>query len=452
MSSAQRNAASCALQMDSCQKVMLLWLALVPLLVAGDPVVEYHAICDAGSTGTRLYVFALDLAAGKAESVFVKKTKPGLSSYVDDPKKAVAPLLQLLIEGSEKVPLDQRSKVPLLIFGTAGMRMLPKKKQDSIWASLIHVYEDKSYPFDRAHVIARTVSGDEEGLWAVLTTNFLTGRMGHDLLSHGSSAPLGLLDLGGSSTQIGIPSAAAAAKGINFSDGVMVKSYLGFGMTHIREEVRKESSDGTDSSCYMKGTPVDGRSGTGDGSLCRRLINRLLQQKSQTCRLESAHSEPCLGDLSSSALEAVQGSVDFFGVSGLTYVADFARWWASQQAPNHPATKAFLEAYPRPTLAELEAVIDLMCAGDYSWVDKQTQQKSTAHQFTAEDNAPYRCFQANYMLILLREIYGFPKDARKVTFALEASGEDLEWPLGALLHRRATFPAPPPINPAHGEL
>ena len=31
--------------------------------------------------------------------------------------------------------------------------------QDSIWASLIHVYEDKSYPFDRAHVIARTVSG-----------------------------------------------------------------------------------------------------------------------------------------------------------------------------------------------------------------------------------------------------------------------------------------------------
>ena len=40
----------------------------------------------------------------------------------------------------------------------------------------------------------------------------------------------------------------------------------------------------------------------------------------------------------------VKGSVDFFGVSGLTYVADFARWWASQQAPEHPATKAFLEA------------------------------------------------------------------------------------------------------------
>ena len=29
------------------------------------------------------------LQTSEAESVFVKKTKPGLSSYVDDPKKAV---------------------------------------------------------------------------------------------------------------------------------------------------------------------------------------------------------------------------------------------------------------------------------------------------------------------------------------------------------------------------
>ena len=32
--------------------------------------------------------------------------------------------------------------------------------------------------------------------------------------------------------------------GINFSDGVMVKSYLGFGMTHIREEVSNGQQSG----------------------------------------------------------------------------------------------------------------------------------------------------------------------------------------------------------------
>jgi len=153
------------------------WFLANILLVQGDSALEYHAICDAGSTGTRLYVFALDLAAGKAESVFVKKTKPGLSSYAADPTKAVGPLLQLLKEGAEKIPADRRKKTPLLIFGTAGMRMLPLEKQDSIWSSVLSLSKDATYPFDSANFQGRTVSGDEEGLWAVLTTNFLTGRM-----------------------------------------------------------------------------------------------------------------------------------------------------------------------------------------------------------------------------------------------------------------------------------
>lgn len=419
----------------------LIW-ALLPFIAGGDSVLEYHAICDAGSTGTRLYVFALDLSAGKAESIFVKKTKPGLSSYASKPQDAVAPLLKLLQEGASKIPERVRRKVPLLIFGTAGMRMLPSATQAELWSTVLKTAEQESFPFDPSNFIARTVSGDEEGLWAVLTTNFLIGRMGHNLLSHGSGSPLGLLDLGGSSTQIGVPSQAAAEKGINFSHGVMVKSYLGFGMTHIREQVRKESSDSADLSCYMKGMPVDGLLGQGEAPKCRQLIHQLLKQKSSSCKAELS-PEPCLGDLSPEAHDAVQGNgVSFFAVSGLTYVADFARWWASHQQPSHEVTKAFLQAYPRPTLTELEAVIDLMCEGEYGWVEEQTKEKSTAHQYTAADNAPYRCFQANYMLILLREIYGFSKDARKVTFALEASGEDLEWPLGALLHHRARAERP----------
>ena len=36
--------------------------------------------------------------------------------------------------------------------------------------------------------------------------------------------------------------------------------------------------------------------------------------------------------------------MSFFAVSGLTYVADFAKWWAEQQMPKHKASKAYLEA------------------------------------------------------------------------------------------------------------
>mmetsp|Transcript_46674 Transcript_46674/g.109017 ORF Transcript_46674/g.109017 Transcript_46674/m.109017 type:complete len:436 (+) Transcript_46674:69-1376(+) len=411
-----------------------LWLAG---LAGGSASGEYFAVCDAGSTGTRLYVFLLDAEGGKAKSVFVKKRKPGLSSYRANPDDAVPPLLELLKEGAATIPEERRAKVPLLIYGTAGMRLLPAGEQSLIWSTLhAQLAGAKDFPFDQGAFQARTVSGDEEGLWAVLATNFLTGRMGHDLLSHGQGKPLGLMDLGGSSTQIGIPSPVAAEKGINFSSGVLVKSYLGFGMTHIQHKVR--SKFGSDLSCYMPGSqtkeegPLQGDR-FGDAPNCRKLIADLLQQESTSCLAESQSA--CLGDLKGNqeSSRAIEGDVDFYGVSGLTYVMDFVRWWLQNSEQKHP----FLDTYPKPTLNELQSAVDLMCSGQYQRIKDWTDQKSMRHQFTDYDNLPFRCFQANYILVLLGEVYGFAKDSRKVTFALEVDGEDLEWPLGALLHGRS---------------
>mmetsp|Transcript_41820 Transcript_41820/g.58191 ORF Transcript_41820/g.58191 Transcript_41820/m.58191 type:complete len:436 (-) Transcript_41820:306-1613(-) len=411
-----------------------LWLAG---LAGGSASGEYFAVCDAGSTGTRLYVFLLDAEGGKAKSVFAKKRKPGLSSYRANPDDAVPPLLELLKEGAATIPEERRAKVPLLIYGTAGMRLLPAGEQSLIWSTLhAQLAGAKDFPFDQGAFQARTVSGDEEGLWAVLATNFLTGRMGHDLLSHGQGKPLGLMDLGGSSTQIGIPSPVAAEKGINFSSGVLVKSYLGFGMTHIQHKVR--SKFGSDLSCYMPGSqtkeegPLQGDR-FGDAPNCRKLIADLLQQESTSCLAESQSA--CLGDLKGNqeSSRAIEGDVDFYGVSGLTYVMDFVRWWLQNSEQKHP----FLDTYPKPTLNELQSAVDLMCSGQYQRIKDWTDQKSMRHQFTDYDNLPFRCFQANYILVLLGEVYGFAKDSRKVTFALEVDGEDLEWPLGALLHGRS---------------
>mmetsp|Transcript_43894 Transcript_43894/g.102578 ORF Transcript_43894/g.102578 Transcript_43894/m.102578 type:complete len:434 (+) Transcript_43894:102-1403(+) len=419
------------------------WWALCSLLAltglaGGDSAPAYYAVCDAGSTGTRLYIFLLDTAAGKAKSVFVKKTKPGLSSYKESPGKAVAPLLALLKEGAKEVPAEVRATTPLLIYGTAGMRLLPLRDQSKIWATLSKdLVSAEDFPFDRTSFSGRTVDGDEEGLWAVLTTNFLTGRMGHDLVSHGLSAPLGLLDLGGSSTQIGIPSPEAAKKGINFSSGVLVRSYLGFGMTHIQKKVR--AIMGEDLSCFMPDTrtedgPLKGHN-WGNADICRHHISEILRQESESCK-QTQTEQSCLGDLSGNedGKKAIKGDVNFYGVSGLTYVADFVRWWLASNNLVHALT----ESFPTPTLEELESAVDVLCKSQYSGIYELTQDKATAHKYTDMDNLPYRCFQANYILVLLGEIYGFDRESRKVTFALEVEGEDLEWPLGALLHERAT--------------
>lgn len=410
------------------------------LVECGQAEVEHFAICDAGSTGTRLYIFAIDIEASKANSVFVKKTKPGLSSYAENPDAAIPSLLKLLVEGSKKLPVAIRSKTPLSIFGTAGMRLLPADKQTAVWTAVRNgLLGSAEFPFAPSSLQARTVAGDEEGLWAVLTANFLAGRMSHDLLSLGKGPPLGLMDLGGSSTQIAIPAGRAANKGERLDADAVVHSYLGFGMTYIREQVRKTANGGVDAGCYMKGYPIEAKLlGTGDAKACRVIIREMLTQRSHQCQTSPEAERPCLGDLAHdpSVVDTfINGHVDFYAVAGLTYVVDFVRWWLELNPG--AAGQSFLKSYPRPSLSELQEAVGSMCAGDYAPVMDRTADKNGHHPFTAEDNAPFRCFQANYILVLLGTMYGFGRDGRSITYLLDVDGEDLEWPLGALLHQRA---------------
>mmetsp|Transcript_43996 Transcript_43996/g.113731 ORF Transcript_43996/g.113731 Transcript_43996/m.113731 type:complete len:451 (-) Transcript_43996:101-1453(-) len=411
--------------------------------VGAEETAEYYAVCDAGSTGTRLYIFSLG-GASKASSVFVKKVKPGLSSYAANPAGTVEPLLKLFTEGAQKVPEEKRGAVPLFILGTAGMRLLPPEKQRAIWGALGAGLEAApTFPFSKSSLVMRTVSGVEEGLWAVVTANFLTDRISTDLKIAKENPAVGLLDLGGSSTQIAIPPLAQGGSA-HIGEGATVQSYLGFGMTRLREEVRRKTSNGADAACYMKGYALDENgqqlTGTGDAPLCRVLIEAIMQSESESCNANRPADEEasCLGDLSKKASEVKavsSGSLDFFAVSGFTYAADFVRWWF-ELPPNKGLGGAFSKAFPQPTLTEMAAAVDAMCAGDWSTVESAANNEETKHPFTGPDNTAFRCFQANYILVLLGKVYGFPQGGRGITFALDVAGEDLEWPLGALLHEQ----------------
>lgn len=403
---------------------------------------EYYAICDAGSTGTRLYIFDLDISKSTAKSLFVKKTKPALTTYASNPSDAVPPLLELFKEGAEKVPKMKRPRVQVMIVGTAGMRMLDEEVQDRIWKAVRDgiMAKDSGFPFSKMKLETRTASGVEEGTWALTTANFLTGRVTHSMIAtHEKEHPIGLMDLGGGSTQIAVPTEM----------GAVVHSYLGFGMTHIREQIHNESRGGEDLGCYMRGTAVgSGKEGTGDAQACRTLLSRVLAGRRQAC-IRGEHGErPCLGDLGEldKTVEAIKkGTIEFFGAAGMLYVADFVHWWLGIHAKEGGKLPSlawdFKGNFPKPTIAELQSATDVLCSGDYGPLAKLTGTDG-AHRYTQEDNAPYRCFQANYVLVLLEEIYGFSRDGRTITFAAEHEGEDLEWPLGAMLFKRSGAPVP----------
>ncbi|CAM9716234.1 unnamed protein product, partial [Ectocarpus fasciculatus] len=126
------------------------------------------------------------------------KIEPGLSSFAASPKDAAEYMLPLLAKASKLVPRERHPTTKVLIKSTAGMRLLPLETQeaiyDEVYAALVG---NPLFPFalDRGDV--GTLDGDMEAFYAVLSANFLAGRI--DALMHPTghaSGEIGALDMG----------------------------------------------------------------------------------------------------------------------------------------------------------------------------------------------------------------------------------------------------------------
>lgn len=159
---------------------------------------QYGIMFDAGSTGTRIHVFQFQMEPNEAPKLAhetFKAIKPGLSAYADDPDKCSAGLLQLLDVAKEAVPAGLWPSTPLALRATAGLRLLPGDKASHLLDKVKEVFG--ASPFLHRPDSVSIMDGTDEGVSAWITVNFLTGGL------HGSETPtVGMLDLGGGSTQI----------------------------------------------------------------------------------------------------------------------------------------------------------------------------------------------------------------------------------------------------------
>ena len=75
---------------------------------------------------------------------------------------------------------------------------------------------------------------------------------------------------------------------------------------------------------------------------------------------------------------------------------------------------------PNPSIAELRVAADRYCALPWAVVDEQFHVHK-GHAFTYTSQLPFRCLEALYIVTLLEKGFGFDKDARDITLALEVS-------------------------------
>ncbi|XP_016049874.1 ectonucleoside triphosphate diphosphohydrolase 6 isoform X2 [Erinaceus europaeus] len=202
----------------------------------------YGIMFDAGSTGTRVHIFHFSQRPGETPTLkreTFKALEPGLSAYADDIEKSTLGIQELLDVAKQDIPFNFWKATPLVLKATAGLRLLPGEKAQKLLQKVKEVF--KASPFLVRDDCVSIMNGTDEGVSAWITVNFLTGR-----LENPGSRNVGMLDLGGGSTQISFlprsedtlqaapPGHLTALQMFNRTYRLYAHSYLGLGLMSAR--------------------------------------------------------------------------------------------------------------------------------------------------------------------------------------------------------------------------
>ena len=505
-------------------KVMLVHLMAVALVLLSDMAAAYEGyalLIDAGSTGSRSYVFHItevyqepaDKAKGpnidnsasekkllsrEVEAFPGLRIKKGISSFADVPGDHLVSehFVPMFINAAENIPKSKWASTQVFIKGTAGMRLLSEEKQEKLWTNLLLINKDNRNPFHLFRRNLGTIDGDDEAYYAVLASNYIAKSIDGRLQRVEGTEMVGALDMGGSSTQlifyVGDGAAATTSGGDGDSDGkggsggktvtqsdFWSNSWLNYGAERVRERAQdllihrhvsaKSSEGGVPSAnaqgaeddepmsianpCFQRGYSaviahmaeysVGGHErhagnfhlhGQGDPDECLQLITDVLWPEQSCRRLQSGASDAADSgsDGGGAASPCYVDNIQNPAVSGHFYAMSV--YYFANDAVKTLGEPSNLEHWPTPTIFELEKAARAFC--QIQWPGEpgaRTSAWSKKHEYSGNSQLPHRCFETLYQAVLLEHGFGFQKDKRHVTFAMDVEGQDVEWTLGFVL-------------------
>ncbi|MED6143961.1 Apyrase 2 [Stylosanthes scabra] len=349
-----------------------------------NPGGSYAVIFDAGSSGSRVHVFHFDQN--------MDLIKPGLSAYAQNPQQAAESLVSLLDKAESVVPRELRSKTPVRVGATAGLRALEGDASDRILQAVRDLLKQRSSLRSEADAVT-VLDGNQEGAFQWVTINYLLGNVGKDY-----SKTVGVVDLGGGSVQMAYAiSETDAAMAPKVSEGedpyvkemflrgrkyyLYVHSYLHYGLLAARAEILKVSDD-AENPCILSG--FDGSYNYGGKSF----------------RASSSPSGASLNECKGIALKALKAGI-----------AD----------SNSPV------AIVRP--ADFEDAAKKAC-------QTKLEDAKSSYPHTEDGNLPYICMDLVYQYTLLVDGFGiYPW--QEITLVKKVKYNDAlveaAWPLGSAI-------------------
>lgn len=213
-------------------------IAILLLSVVGGLSAKKIAIIDAGSSGSRLYVYdvkEVDLTPGVTIDILYPNAAdkelskgPALSG-VKDCQECVDCFLATMI-GKYNGAVDQ--EIELYVLATAGMRNV----NNGIYQKM---QKDKKYGCFKL-VNAMTISGRYEGLYAWIAANYRNRKLTWSENKWSLKDPYAILEIGGASMQIAYKVSDDVPSIRSPFGNIYSKSYLGGGVDQVYDKNKFE--------------------------------------------------------------------------------------------------------------------------------------------------------------------------------------------------------------------
>ncbi|MFV8755805.1 hypothetical protein ACNOYE_35080 [Nannocystaceae bacterium ST9] len=263
---------------------LFVFAACTPRAGSVSPIVVF----DAGSSGTRAHVFV----PGEGPGGLVDRT-PDCDHGRPLAEVGGEAILALWSCVADNVPAEQLASTPVRVFATAGMRSLAER--DPKAAAAKHQQAIDVLRIKGMHdVESRTIDGIDEARFAWLAANLGEHTLGGD-------ATLGILELGGASTQIAfVPedpaNASETLKVAGREYSLFAVSYLHCGANEARRSMAGEAcffvgceADEVCRANALEGTPAS--KGAGDFAGCGEGLHAAMSDPAASCPA-AKHSRP----------------------------------------------------------------------------------------------------------------------------------------------------------------
>jgi GDA1/CD39 (nucleoside phosphatase) family len=239
---------------------------------------DHLIIIDAGSTGSRLHLYAYTVQPGqlpKLDEVVQYSVKPGIDHYKLQPRQVQAGINQLLSKASQYLQLKGcHTAIPVHLLATGGMRRLTPVAQAAIYRQLAELIK-KNKCFNLKTL--QTISGQQEAVYGWLAVNDVYQR-----LQPSNPKTIGLLDLGGASVEITFATPKKSRDSIpvclaNRCYWLYARSVMDTGLEHVLAQLGTGKAA---SVCYPQAYPLgSGIVGGYDLQACKTLVRDRLQHK-----------------------------------------------------------------------------------------------------------------------------------------------------------------------------